>query len=295
MTCLSPIDIKINDEVNECSLKCNLTHNYSIAEPNLTMKNNTNHLSYTVTTPSDNIAKLDNDIYHLNELQIYSPSIHQYNSKTQIGELLMIHTNPNNSSHELIISIPISQTGASVADVGFSNLLSISKTQIPTESTGYRTALIPSLNFNNLIGKRGYYTYEGNHINYCSQKAHYIVFYPSTFALFISNDYLSNNLISILTNSDIGVQDNNNYFFNKNGANSFNIGDGVYMDCVAVNTSDDTIQVPVYSSTFGDSSSGKIILQMVIIFSVLSIVFLIIYLCVIRVFTIFRNRTNIVD
>ena len=144
--CLSPIDIKINTEVNDCTNKCNLTYNYSIAEPIVNMTNNNTYLSYIFTTPTDNIAKLDDEIFNLYELQIYSPSVHQYNSSNQTAELLMIHSNANNSSYELIISIPISQTGAAISDVGFNNLLSISKTNIPTESSGTRNFLIPSLN-----------------------------------------------------------------------------------------------------------------------------------------------------
>jgi carbonic anhydrase len=291
MNCLSPIDIKINTEVNECSSKCNLTYSYSIAEPNLNMKNYTTYLSYMLTTSSDNIAKLDDEVFNLYEIQIYSPSVHKYNSTNQIAELLMIHSNANNAGHELIISIPISQTGAAISDVGFSNLMSISKTQIPTQSVGTMNALIPSLNLNNFIGKTGYYTYEGNHINNCTQKAYYIVYYPTNFALFISNDYLTNNLISILQNSAISVQNNSNYFFNKNGPNYY-FGDGVYMDCIAVNTSDDTIEVPVYSSSFSDSSTGKIILQMIVLFSLLAIVFLIIYMCIINLFKVVKNKTS---
>jgi carbonic anhydrase len=124
MDCLSPINIKINTEVNKCSNKCNLTYNYSTAEPNVNMTNSTTYLSY-VFTQSDNTAKLDDETFNLTELQIYSPSVHQYNSNTQIAELLMIHVSQT-SSYELIISIPISQSGAAISNTGFNNLLSIS-------------------------------------------------------------------------------------------------------------------------------------------------------------------------
>lgn len=287
--CLSPIDIKINTEVNDCNNKCNLTYNYSIAEPNLNMTNYRTYLSYKLTTPTNNIAKLDDEEFNLYELQIYSPSLHQYNSSNQTAELLMIHSNANNSSHELIISIPITQTGASISDVGFNNLLSISKTNIPTASSGTRNYLIPSLNLNNFIGKTEYYTYEGNHINNCMQKAYYIVYYPTNFALFINNDYLSNNVISILTNSNIRPQANKNYFFNKNGPN-YHLGDGVYMDCVAINTSKETILSPVYSSAFSDSQTGKLFLQVLIIFIILGVVFLLIYIIIFYIYKYLKNR-----
>jgi len=289
MSCLSPIDIKINSEVNECSYKCNLTYNYSTAEPNINMSNHTTYLSYRLTSTNDNIANLDDETFNLIEVQIYSPSIHQYNSRDQIGEILMIHSNANNSSHELIISIPISQTGASITDVGFNNLLSISKTNIPTESSGIQNFLIPSLNFNNFIGKTGYYTYEGNHIDACLQKAYYIVYYPTDFAIFISNDYLTGDTISILSNSNISPQPNVNYFFNKNGPNYY-MGDGVYMDCVAVNTSKDTIEVANYSTSFADSSSGKLILQMLVLFSFLALLFLIITAVIVQIVKIIQRK-----
>jgi carbonic anhydrase len=246
------------------------------------MSNQSTYLSYIFTNSSDNVASLDDQKFILTELQIYSPSVHQYNSTRQIAELLMIHTSSDNSSHELIISIPISQTGTGVSDIGFNNLLSISKTEIPTASAGVKNELIPSLNLNNFIGQTGYYTYEGNHINNCYQQAYYIVYYPSNFSIFINNDYLTNNVISILQDSNIGVQDNNNYFLNQNGPN-FSLGDVTYMDCVAVNTSEDTIEAPTYSSTFADSSSGKAILYVIIIFIVLILVFLLLYVIVIQI------------
>jgi hypothetical protein len=289
MTCLSPIDIKINTEVNDCSYKCNLTYNYSIAEPNINMSNRTTFLSYILTNTSDNIAKLDDETFNLYELQIYSPSVHRYNSTTQIGEILMIHNNASNSSHDLIISIPISQTGAAIVDVGFNNLLSISKTNIPTESSGIQNFLIPSLNFNNFIGKTGYYTYEGTHIRDCFKKAYYIVYYPTDYAIFISNDYLTEGTISILSNSDISPQPDVKYFFNKNGPNYY-MGDGVYMDCVAVNTSDDTILVSNYSTSFADSSSGKLILQMLVLFSFLALIFVIISAVIIKIVKYLQNK-----
>lgn len=291
MDCLSPIDIKINTEVNECSFKCNLTYSYSTAEPNINMSNQKTYLSYVVTSSNDNIAKLDDETFNLYEIQVYSPSVHQYNSVNQIGEILMIHSNANSSSHELIISIPISQTGAAISDVGFNNLLSISKTNIPTESSGTQNFFIPSLNFNNFIGKTGYYTYEGNHINDCLQKAYYIVYYPTNFAIFISNDYLTNNIISILTDSYIKPQPSINYFFNKNGPNYY-LGDGVYMDCVAVNTSDDTIEVPTYSSSFADSASGKLILQMLVLFAFLALIFLIISVVIVKIVKYLQDKNN---
>ena len=292
---LSPIDIIVNSEVNECTNKCDLTYKYAITEPILSMTNKGTYLSYVFTQTDENFAELDNEVFKLVELQIYSPSVHRYNSINQIAELLLIHNNASNSSYQLIISIPITQSGATIVDQGFTNLLSLSKTHIPSASSGTQNFLVPSLNLNNFIGKTGFYTYDGNHIGECLQKASYVVFYPSNFALFISNEYLSNNKITILENSNISPQVNNNYFYNKNEAKYF-LGNGVYMDCIAVNTSEETIDSPVYSSTlstsFMNSPTVKMIFSVCIITCFMAAVIFIIYIIFIQTRAYFITETG---
>jgi carbonic anhydrase len=118
------------------------------------MTNNGSYLSYSFQTPTDNIAKLDNETFYLNELQVYTPSLHTFNGTHQIGELLMIHYNSDNIYY-LIISIPITQFGTS--DIGFNNLLNLTKTHINSAGETY-SQLVPDLNMNHFIAKKEYYT-----------------------------------------------------------------------------------------------------------------------------------------
>lgn len=280
MSCLSPINIITNQEVNQCTNKCNLTYANSIAEQDVIVTNNGTYISVAITN-GENTAQLDNSDYALSELQIYSPSLHQYNNANQIGEILMVYDSTESSTEQLIISVPISQGGGSVTDQGFNNLMNIVNVYTPTLGDN-SNFVISDLNFNNFISTSSFYTYTGNVINNCETTAYYILFYPTTFSIFIPNNYIYNNQITCITSSGVTVEPNTDYFFNPEGAN-FGNGDGIYMDCVAVNTSQEEEVVPMsgsYTSYTGSALQNPTVVQIVqyIIFSLfIIIIFLAIY------------------
>jgi len=280
MSCLSPINIITNQQVNQCTNKCNLTYANSIAEQDVIVSNNGTYISVSITN-GDNTAQLDNSNYALSELQIYSPSLHQYNSTNQIGEILMVYNSTENSTEQLIISIPISQGGGSVTDQGFNNLMNIVNVYTPTLGDN-SNFVISDLNFNNFISTTSFYTYTGNVIDNCETTAYYILFYPTVFSIFIPNNYVNNNQITCISPSNITVEPNTNYFFNSKSAN-FSNGNGIYMDCVAVNTSQEEEVVPTtgsYSSYTGSALQNPTVIKIFqyIIFSLfIIIIFLAIY------------------
>ena len=280
MSCLSPINIISNQEVNQCTNKCNLTYANSIAEQDVIVTNNGTYISVAITN-DENTAQLDNSDYALSELQIYSPSLHQYNNTNQIGEILMVYDSTENSTEQLIISIPISQGGGSVTDQGFNNLMNIVNVYTPTLGDN-SNFVISDLNFNNFISTSSFYTYTGTVINNCETTAYYILFYPTTFSIFIPNNYIYNNQITCITPSGVTVEPNTDYFFNPEGAN-FGNGDGIYMDCVAVNTSQAEELVPMsgsYTSYTGSALQNPTVIEIVryIIFSLfIIIIFAVIY------------------
>ena len=288
MSCLSPINIISNQEVNQCTNKCNLTYANSIAEQDVIVTNNGTYISVAITN-NENTAQLDNSDYALSELQIYSPSLHQYNNTNQIGEILMVYDSTENSTEQLIISIPISQGGGSVTDQGFNNLMNIVNVYTPTLGDN-SNFVISDLNFNNFISTSSFYTYTGTVINNCETTAYYILFYPTTFSIFIPNNYIYNNQITCITSSGVTVEPNTDYFFNPEGAN-FGNGDGIYMDCVAVNTSQEQEVVPMsgsYTSYTGSALQNPTVVQIVqyIIFSLfIIIIFLAIYFVIKQFYT----------
>jgi carbonic anhydrase len=250
MSCLSPINIVPNSEVNKCTTKCNLTYSNTIAEQQLAITNEGTFLQILVNN-TENTAQLDNSSYVLSELQIFSPSLHQYNGSTQIGEIFMIYTSTEYSTTQLIISIAISQSNGSINDSGFNNLMNAVSLYTPSsgDSISY---VVPELNFNTFIASHPYYTYSGNVINNCLTTADYIVYYPTTSSIFISNDYLTNGQINFITPYSAPIQPNTDYFYNSKGPNFAN-GDGIYMDCVPVNSSTETQLMNVSSSNSASS------------------------------------------
>jgi carbonic anhydrase len=253
MSCLSPINIIPNNEINKCVNKCNLTYSSSIAEQEVVITNEGTYLSLIITN-TNNTAQLENSSYTLSEVQIYSPSLHEYNSSTQIGEILLIYTSSEYSTNQLIISIAISQGSGSVNDIGFNNLMNAVSLYAPSK-TDAMTYIVPELNFNNFILDKPFYTYSGSVINNCLTTADYIVYYPTTFSIFISNDYLTNGQLNFITPYTAEIQPNTDYYYNEKGP-TFSDGDGIYMDCVAVNSSTET-QLMNISSNYNSSSSSS--------------------------------------
>jgi len=252
------------------------------------MQNHGGYLSYHFQTPTDNIAKLDDETFYLNELQIYTPSLHTFNGSHQIGELLMIHYNSDNIFY-LIISIPITQFGTS--DLGFNNLLNLTKTHINSTNDSF-SQLVPELNMNHFIAKTEYYTYEGTMIDNCTTKAHYIVYDPTNFSLFIEDSNLNKstnpNTISMISDPSTRGVNETNYFINKNGPNYY-LGDETYMDCVAVNTSED--KLPTYISTYANSGSAQVVVSVLLSIVVVAVVFLIVWFCITQLFYYVKNKT----
>jgi len=248
----APVNISMGSIMGPCVLKCDYNFNYNVYSPNVTNKQDYLSLNYS---GKYNPVTYNDEKYNVQEIRVYQPSLHQYNGKNADGEILIIHNGPGKN---LIVSVPFMSGGKT--DKGSSQLASMiteSASRIPSVNESV-TLSMGDFNLSNFIPQaKGYFSYTGT-LPYepCNGSYNYIV-YDIDYALNIPNDVLEK-LKQITDNTECKIN-NNNVFYNKNGANSKNSSDDIFIDCQPVD-SDGNILVDMNmtegKSDSSDSDSG---------------------------------------
>jgi hypothetical protein len=167
------------------------------------------------------------------------------------GEILIIHNGPGKN---LIVSVPFMIGGKT--DKGSSqlaNMITESASRIPSVDESV-TLSMGDFNLSNFIPQtRGYFSYTGT-LPYepCNGTYNYIV-YAVDNALNIPSDVLEK-LKQITENTECKINVND-VFYNKNGANSKNSSDDIFIDCQPVD-SDGNILVDMNAGEGKSSSSN---------------------------------------
>ena len=283
----APINIT-NQNVNECQSSCNYSPKYD----NTTFKY-TNYGDYIgiKLDNNNNAIQFNNASYKVQEIRIYSGSLHTYFNKSQQGEMLIIHTNNNiaSNSNLLIVSIPITTSNTSTlasldlqtiiheaaANTPLSSLSTSNSTGSIRQSATYTNNTI-NLNLDKFVPKTSYYYYQGvfgfqKNLSNCNNQSNIIVYSPNNANISISLDKMKQ-LGSLLDNGNAQYYNtitnlNPILYFNSKGVNSVK-EDDIYIDCQPVNKSTGEIYVPVdkpsldYSNMFsdmGDNISGPLL------------------------------------
>ena len=233
---------------------------------------------------------MQSNLYKVQEIRIYSGSLHTYFNKSQQGEMLIIHTNNNiaSNSNLLIVSIPITTSNTptlasldlqtiiheAAANTPLSSLSTSNSTGSIRQSATYTNNTI-NLNLDKFVPKTSYYYYQGvfgfqKNLSNCNNQSNIIVYSPNNANISISPDKMKQ-LGSLLDNGNAQYYNtitnlNPILYFNSKGVNSVK-EDDIYIDCQPVNQSTGEIYVPVdkpsldYSNMFsdmGDNISGPL-------------------------------------
>ena len=222
MNCIAatgPVDIKHDSTTLTCDLKCKYTYKYSSS--GITVSNKQLYLSLKLTNKDSQTATYTSNKgigecsqysgggsnYIVDEIRIYSPSLHTYNGNRADGELIIYHSN-NIGGKNLVVCIPIttnltSQNNASKQLTEIIN--SMSKIDnLVSESSDIQGS---SFNLNNFIPNDYYYTYTASLPYYpCSKCTDYIVFDNNVHAINITSDTLKN-LQNIIAKNEITIKD----------------------------------------------------------------------------------------
>jgi carbonic anhydrase len=256
MSCIngtSPIDINISNVINNCDLKCSYNYDYSNANPVIT--NNGDYLSLSYENTNTDKVSYNADTLYVQEIRIYAPSLHSYNSQKTDAEMIIVH-NSGIGLRELLVCIPIKNTNANTSS---STLLTtiISTASIATPSSGLSTTLnTTEFNLNTFIlSNKPFYSYTGT-LPYqpCNSNANFVVYSVANGNIDITTDTLST-LTSIITPNVYDVKTGGQLFYNPKGANTNSLSGGgvgnneIYIDCQPTGVSDEQEEVVVQSYT----------------------------------------------
>jgi hypothetical protein len=257
-TIYSPINISESDSIGTCTDKCNYHINYKSSSVPISNQGTYLKIKYDNTDPP---VKFNTDSYKVNEIRIYSPSLHTYNGAKLGGEMVIIHT-PVVGGNQLFVCIPIrlgqpSNTGSEI----ISTIIQASSLLIPTDKDSKTLDSIKNFNLNMIIPKKTYYYYEG--VNFLDVNKSGISC-PASIPIdvicylpFISNISVSavvmSKLRKMITDSGINPQKKTisnttlipPLFVSVRGATAIDSsnGDDIVMDCQPYEISEETVDV----------------------------------------------------
>jgi carbonic anhydrase len=228
MSCMnstSPININ-NESSGTCDLKCNYRFKYN--DSTTTIKNKGNYLSLTYEKPNIDPVVYNSTSYYVEEIRVYTPSLHEsFGSKTD-AELIIIHTSDYNG--KLLVCIPISSTKTDTSPLLETIILTSSQF---ADTLNKKTFLTKSINLNSLIPSKKMYIYKGTlPFSPCNGEHTIIAFSKKDDAYIpISNNNLE--VLNKLIKKNSIKSKKNTFYTNTKGPTNLlaNSSDEIYIDC----------------------------------------------------------------
>jgi carbonic anhydrase len=268
----SPINISLSSITGKCDYKCAYNFNYNNSSCIATNRGDYLSLSYDNSSSHPVIYNASN--YDVNEIRLYTPSLHSYSGSKTDGELIIIH-NPITGAVPLLICIPIkSNNNSSVSSLLFKTIVDNVANSAPADGETTTVSLgNQQFNLNDLVPKKPFFAYSATEpYQPCSTNVNLLVYDSLTVSLDIMPDTLTK-LQSIIQNNSYDIKTGPNLFYNEKGPNLGGGGD-IYIDCQPVGESEETTEIitDMGSTSFKDffkNSYLKFILFMLLFIIVL--------------------------
>jgi carbonic anhydrase len=226
--------INITDKPNgTCNLKCKYTYKYK--DTNTVLKNKKFYLSLTHERSYPSPVKYNEFDFNVDEVRIYSPSLHSYNGTKTDAELIIQHSSINGGL--LFVCIPIVKTEETNSSTAFFEHI-ISSANLYANKENGSTVIKQPLNLNTFVPKTKYYSYNGT-LPYppCTGDHAFVVFSKNDKNAFTTiNSTSLAALKKIISETNFPVK-TSEFFVNTDGA-TLNITntttDDIYIDCSPV-------------------------------------------------------------
>ena len=280
----APIDITMSSIKGKCDqfclYSCKYTQTSSIAT------NQGNYISLSYDNSSTNPVTYNRQSYIVDQIRVYFPSLHSYNGKRTVGELIIIHT-PVMGGNTLLVCIPIKPTGVqSPSAMMLSKLIQDVSSKAP--NTGETTQVFSNLDLSKIVPKAPFFSYTGT-LPYppSNGTVDYVVFNFSNGALDIDPNVL-NRLTDVIDPQTYPIvkraasDHHGNVFYNKTGPTPMSVENDIYIECAPTGSSGD--ETVVTTTDEGGSSGGDtdfvaffksdagIVLLQVIIYSIVAFI-----------------------
>jgi hypothetical protein len=238
------IDISKEAIQNTCNNKC--SYNFKYANSESIVATNSGYfiqLSYDNTTESR--IQYNDKKYVVQNIQLFSPSIHLFNGLTTDAEIVVNHTSMSGAA-DLHVSIPIVNSSGSTTSSPIQQIIEGVASNAPSD--GETTNLtIPSFNLDEIIPQTAYYVYQGDSNSILNG---YNIVFGKQHALSLDTSKLS----SIMKESGL-IQTGTNLSYNERGPNTSGstLNDDIYISCQPTGHSTQKVAV--------DNSGSKPVLK----------------------------------
>jgi hypothetical protein len=262
------INISRQNVTAVCDLKC--AYNFKYSETSLTANNQGSLIIFSFDQTNTPPVVYNQQKYNVDTMMLVSPSIHIFNGATTSAELIITHT-PVLGGNQLAVCVPISQSSDSNAASNLvTELIQSVSTNAPAQGETTIINVEGGFILNTIVPVKPFYSYTGD------DNTDYIVF-DILDAIALNSDTLTS-LTQIIQPYPLPTP-GGNLFYNKNGPNLSNVGDGIYIKCKPTGSSTDEVPVEYSKNNtqsisfinFFSSSTGKTIINIII-----SIIFFII-------------------
>jgi carbonic anhydrase len=236
----APIDISISNIKGKCNFKCSYIFSYKNSSCTATNRGDYISLSYD---KSSNSPVLYNAVgYDVQEIRLYTPSLHSFNGSKTDCELIIVHSS-NMGSNPLLVCIPIKKNNStSVSSMFFTNLINTMSTSAPSEGETANVN-VSKFNLSSFVPRKPFFSYTGSEpYQPCSTVVDYIVYSPLESSLEMSSNSFDT-LNKIITNNVYDIKKGPNLFYNEKGPGNNSNTDDIYIDCQPVGSSNDTTEV----------------------------------------------------
>jgi carbonic anhydrase len=247
----APIDINESIITGKCKLKCSYNFHYNNSSCVATNRGNYISISYD---KSSSPPVLYNAIgYDVQEIRLYTKSLHSYNGSKTDAELIIVHSS-NTGASPMLVCIPIkSNNTSSVSSSFFATLVSSVATNAPTEGES-TTVIFAKFNLDYLVPRKPFFSYSATEpFQPCTESVEYIVFSSLHASLDMSPDTLAT-LQTIIEMHPYDIKTGPKLFYNEKGPSMGTAGGDIYIDCQPVGASEETTDIITTTS----SSSGDV-------------------------------------
>jgi carbonic anhydrase len=232
----APINIDLANVSGKCDLKCDYKFSYSTSSCVATNRGNYIALSYDNQT--SNPVLYNSTGYNVQEIRIYTPSLHSYSGSKTDGELIVVH-NSATGSKPLLVCIPIKVSNSnSISATLFKTVVNAMSSGAPSDGES-ATVNVDNYNLNNLVPRKPYFSYTASEpYQPCSTTVDYIVFGPFVSTLDIDSETLKT-MQKLIELNEYGVKSGAKLFYNEKGpGRGTTDNDEIYIDCQPVGASD---------------------------------------------------------
>jgi carbonic anhydrase len=257
-TATAPINISISKITGNCDMKCAYSFFYNNSACIVTNKGGYLSISYDKSSAPPVVYNAA--AYDVNEIRIYTPSLHSYSDSKTAGEMIIIHKS-NTGANDLLVCIPIKLNNSTSGSALFmQTLINTVSSNAPSEG-GQTSVNIPRFNLNTLVPHKPFFSYTAT-LPYqpCFSTVDYVVFDPTNAYLDIMDDSL-NKLYRVISQNPYDIKSGPNLFYNQKGPGSGGaLGNEIYIDCQPVGESEEMSQIVTdgsgYTTTADDFLSN---------------------------------------